>query len=927
MEKIGKLQFLRKNKTLFIIAGAALVVTLVLSFTKLLSRLEYRVYDAMLGIQKHEKIDDTVLLIDVDDKSIGELGEWPWPRDKIADVVTRLREFNADYVVFDIEYLTPSKLEVNENLAQVAQDNFQQTYGEVSHAMDILQEAYEDFSLAEEGEEEMSLSELKESLMESYVGPALEDMSNSLYENLFKENDVALRRALQYFGNSFLTINREFIGMEGEGYDEEKDYAYSRFTFDNVSDEKNKLTYSQYFTPAIKAISSGAKGAGFTNVIVDTDGKRRRNILVGKYKDRYYAQLALRPLLDRMDVQSIELKGKYLILHDALNPSSLKKHKGERHDIRIPLDENGRMLVNWSTDPYETGILHCPVSNFLIMRDLENNLLYDLRMVLTRDWSDKSDEEQQFIEDNFMQVWEYYSYLNSLLNTVLEGCEGFDSEGNAIGEGLDLEGREEYLMGRRELFDYLTQICDAYGEYFEVPEEVAALQESVAAFNEGYQTLSNLISNKFCIIGNSASSSTDVSITPFSRSYPQMGMHANVASQILQENFIFPVNELVGIAIAFVVLMALMLYLNRMGLVKRILFEAAGIFALTLIYFLMMVLFKVYIPVFLPFVMMAAVFVIDTIISVKNDRRFIKDTFSSYVAPKVVEELIKNPETAKLGGRMKNLTALFSDVKSFSKMSEKINDPSELLDVMNEYLGALGDVITSDECQGTLDKFVGDEIVSFFGAPLDDDLCAYHAILAGIRMKQVDEEYNRTHKDEFLKKYDYPIVLESRVGMNYGQMTVGNIGTSKKLNYSIMGDNVNLASRLEGVNKAYGSWIMASESAWLECNSGANKDKILARKLDSVRVINIERPVPIYNIVGVRDECPAEQIDSVELFNEAIELYLKKEFKKAANMFKKAGNLYLPDQDVSKAMIARCLQNLKDGVPEDWDGVFVMKSK
>ena len=194
-------------------------------------------------------------------------------------------------------------------------------------------------------------------------------------------------------------------------------------------------------------------------------------------------------------------------------------------------------------------------------------------------------------------------------------------------------------------------------------------------------------------------------------------------------------------------------------------------------------------------------------------------------------------------------------------------------------------------------------------------------------MKQVDVEYNLKHKDEFLKKYDYPIVLESRVGMNYGPMVVGNIGTSKKLNYSIMGDNVNLASRLEGVNKAYGSWIMASESAWLQCDSGVNKGKIVARKLDSVRVINIERPVPIYNIVGVKDEMPQEQLDAVELFNQAIEVYMTRDFKKASSMFKKAGQLYLPDGDVCKSMIARCLENIKNGVPDDWDGVFTMKTK
>ena len=179
-----------------------------------------------------------------------------------------------------------------------------------------------------------------------------------------------------------------------------------------------------------------------------------------------------------------------------------------------------------------------------------------------------------------------------------------------------------------------------------------------------------------------------------------------------------------------------------------------------------------------------------------------------------------------------------------------------LLQTMTPWLivGVLSDAIMN--CHGTIDKYVGDEIVSFFGAPVDDPLNAYNACIAGIRMKQAEVIYNEEHKDELpIHPITHtPFLLKSRVGINTGDMVVGNMGTQKKLNYTVMGNNVNLASRLEGTNKAYDSWIMCSESTWLEANSGQTEGLLAARQLDCVRVINVEKPVQIYSIAGLKSE-------------------------------------------------------------------------
>ena len=357
--------------------------------------------------------------------------------------------------------------------------------------------------------------------------------------------------------------------------------------------------------------------------------------------------------------------------------------------------------------------------------------------------------------------------------------------------------------------------------------------------------------------------------------------------------------------------------------------------------------FHVYIPLFVPLVYALVTYfslMILNFILLEGDKKFLQNTFGAYVAPEVVSQLVKNPDMVKLGGNSEQLTALFSDVKTFSGFTEVINNEegeergaARLVEILNHYLGALSDAIM--ENKGTIDKYVGDEIVSFFGAPVPDKDNAFNACVAGIRMLQAEAQYNLENKDTLPKipETGEPFYLHSRVGLNTGNMVVGNMGSDKKLNYTIMGNNVNLASRLEGTNKAYGSWIMASDSTWQKADRGEHKGLLVARKFDCVRVINVVRPVQIHNILGLRNELPSAQIEAAELFNQGIEWYLKgsdtpevpkdpEDLKKAYEYFQKAKECY-PEDKSSEVFMQRCVMYLKTGIPEIWDGVFTMKSK
>ena len=221
------------------------------------------------------------------------------------------------------------------------------------------------------------------------------------------------------------------------------------------------------------------------------------------------------------------------------------------------------------------------------------------------------------------------------------------------------------------------------------------------------------------------------------------------------------------------------------------------------------------------------------------------------------------------------------------------------------------------EHKGTIDKFEGDAIIAFYGAPVDNPQHARMALLSAIRMKQAEIELNKT----LVESGEAPNELLTRIGINSGPMVVGNMGTDAKMNYTIMGNDVNLAARLEGVNKVYGTWILASEASYKAAGEG-----FLGRRLDRVRVVGINTPVQLYNVMGLTEEMTQDTIDGVANFHEALDLYLEQNFEKASKYFNEVKKL-IPDDPPSDVYIERCRKFSITGVPDGWDGVVNMTSK
>jgi len=301
----------------------------------------------------------------------------------------------------------------------------------------------------------------------------------------------------------------------------------------------------------------------------------------------------------------------------------------------------------------------------------------------------------------------------------------------------------------------------------------------------------------------------------------------------------------------------------------------------------------------------------------EREKRFIKDTFGRYLAPTVVEELTKDPRRLELGGETKELTAFFSDIASFSSFSEKLS-PQDLVSLLNEYLTEMADIIVKHE--GTVDKYEGDAVMAFYGAPIHFDDHAVRACLACLEMQdKIKELRERWQKDA--RWLDIAPNLRVRMGLNTGEMLVGNMGSKNRMNYTIMGDAVNLASRLEGANKQYGTLTMLSEFT-----HDAARDAIEVRELDRIRVVGRKKPVVVYELLSKKGELDPKKKETIEVYLEGLMAYKERRYEEGLRWFKKALEID-PNDSPSKTYISRCEGFKIKPPPPDWDGVYEMLTK
>jgi len=296
---------------------------------------------------------------------------------------------------------------------------------------------------------------------------------------------------------------------------------------------------------------------------------------------------------------------------------------------------------------------------------------------------------------------------------------------------------------------------------------------------------------------------------------------------------------------------------------------------------------------------------------IEKRSRFVQRAFSTYVAPSLVQVIMKDPKRLELGGEKRTITVLFSDIRGFTTLSEKLN-PEQLVTLLNRYLGPMSDIVLEE--QGTLDKYIGDAIMAEYNAPVDVPDHAARACRTALRMLDTLAKLNEGFERDFGMRLDIGI------GLNTGEAVVGNMGTTLRFDYTAIGDTVNLSSRLEGQNKTYGTHIIVTEDT-----RHAAGGEFLFRPLDSIRVKGKHHPVQIFELMDFTERASAAEQERAQRFAQALELYRVGRFKEAAASFESQSQAN--PQDAPAALFLRRCREYVATPPEQWDGVYVAVSK
>lgn len=761
-------QVARSKRTTGFLVGVAVAAVVIyistpnmpLSFTKIFQVWENKTYDLRYFMQlggetNREDIDD-VVIVEIDDESLARLGRFQnWPRLYHAKVVDYLAQGKAKAVVLDI------------------------LFAESDSLMPEVIQLYND---TKRDEVYRLIRELKVPLKIPQVPNAIDAV---LYAWGY---DLDFGRVAGDCGNVYFPFH-----INTGPVNDSTDLPIRDRAFRFGPQVSNKYAYmlsagdlykvGEIILP-VSVLLSSARGTGHYNIEPDEDGVTRRIPPFLALGDRCYPSMDFQIAMDQLGVKPSEVTvqlGKEIRFGDKL---------------RIPVDEDGRMLITY-------------FGNFKKFR--------------------------------------YISYA-----------------------------------------DILQELVPA--EYFK---------------------------DKTVIIGATAAGLMDLRVVPFNNTFPGPEIHANIIHTLLTGKFIRTLPWWLNLAV--VVGFALLTVL--VSLRFKPLVSGAILLGLILSYFIFSIVvfdkWLVWVELVRPIVVL--VFTNMAILGYRflteeKQKVWIKNMFQGYMSKDLVDKIMANPEMLQMGGDKKEITVFFSDIKGFSSFSEKLGTPERLIALINEYLGAMSDVVL--EHGGYISKYEGDAIMAFWGAPTDNPGHADTCIKCVWAMKQ---RLNALNAD--LAKRQMPDLF-TRFGINTGLVTVGNVGSEKKKSYTAMGDSVNLGSRLEGANKEYGTAIMISEFT-----NEKVRGRYPVRELDLLRVVGKEQPVRVYELLGLADsDVPEKKKKCVEVYLRGLALYREKKWDEAIAVFKQALEID-PDDGPSKTYIERCEDFKVLPPPEPWDGVFVMKTK
>lgn len=829
----------------------------------LLSSLDKKTADFFQRPLKATEESPRVIMINVDDDAVDQIGTWPFSRTVYSQMLTNLKELGVRAAVFDLSFLDKSQATVDADYVREALPGYVNNYfsllndsaawalESVSDGSSDINEVYEDFD-----------SESKKYELE---------LNTAISHAIVAADDV-LASSLKDFNNAFLTLTFE---KNITPSDEEKEFLQNYVALKNV-DVKDDSKVKEYtgVQPALYEFLTQAKSAGFVNADPDSDGYLRRLYLIVKYDGKYYAQLVFRPILDMLGNPTVEITKNYI----------------KAGDLKIPLAQDGSVIIKYPKKKYKDYTNTISLANIYFLSAMENTYIQNLSIM-----NDSGFFEELDPEENPYDLYETAEYIRGEL-----------VYGESIEDGISYD---EYLKYRNMYYDasraFLTDETEDYfcALYEEDEDYVRELfKETKTAFTkfmESHERSAAKVKDAICIIGTNASSTTDYGLNQYDEHYANPGVHYTLANMILSRDFVDDSPLIISVIIALLICLGYSFIakkIKRTGI--QIVLGIASVAVTAGVLLLFFIITRHYVGAVVPVVSVFVSFVATTIVgfvTANHDKKFITNAFSQCLSKEVVNEIVANPSSFKLGGQRIQMTAMFTDIQKFSGFSELLT-AGQLVALLNYYLTKMSDIIMDE--RGTVDKYEGDAIIALVGAPVQMKDHAERACAAAIKMKAAEVLMNEgieqiasgekpAGMDEELYEAFKVMVkndrrLFTRIGLNSGEMIAGYMGSENKKNYTMMGNNVNLASRLEGVNKQYCTGGIMISAATRELIG----DRFIVRSLDRVRVVNVNTPIRLYELICEREGASAETVSYYERWEKAFADFEARQYDKALEQFK-----------------------------------------
>ncbi len=476
--------------------------------------------------------------------------------------------------------------------------------------------------------------------------------------------------------------------------------------------------------------------------------------------------------------------------------------------------------------------------------------------------------------------------------------------------------------------------CDGNGHHiitFRGPARKAFRYISYYDIREPGRMAPQFFQHKSVIVGSSATALFDIVASPFAGRFPGVEIHATLLSDFLDGVFMRKLDPVRS----WLILLGMGIIMGTLSYVMRPLWAGLTGLGLIIAHFLVsMTLFdgNVWIEIVRPILTLLLSYVAVVAyqyMTEEKDRKFLHETFKQYLSPALIDIMYESKKLPSLGGEEGIRSAFFTDIQGFSTFSEKLGSPTKLVELLNEYLTGMTDILVGE--QGTLDKFEGDAIIAFFGAPYPQPDHAIRACAAGLKMQLKLAELRKKWQSEGDKWPKIVHEMRMRIGINSGQIVTGNMGCPMRMNYTMMGDAVNLAARLESGSKPYGCFVMISGETL-----GMTDGKFITRQLDVLRVVGKTEPVSVHEVIGFKDQMDEKINRLLDVFGRAYKAYLEQRWDDAVALFEEALT-FEPNHGQSGVktcpsimMKERCIEYKKAPpvpVGQQWDGVYTAKSK